>query len=363
MSIPVFRPTLRRRDFNSVLSCLVSDRIGGGPLHHELAGELARYLGAAGGACLATFSAAVHCALDALELSPGEAVVLSALAPAAYLPVLSGRGLRPLVADVDPASGLIQPAEVERCRAAGAKALVLHYPLGYVPESEGLFAIGLPVLEDISQALGGAYGASAAGEPRRCGGLGQVSVLSLGPEGIITAGGGAAVFARERRALKALREAVERLPRDTLLPDMNAALGLSQLREIDGFLKTRRAIAEVRSEAVSRCRHGLLGAQREGADVAYSFPVLVKDGVKQVRQFAMKKSVETCSAFSDAVAAIGLAVDGEPQVEAEAGGRPTSEHPAPVARDLLGRCTLFPLYPTLMKRDVQLIAKILSSLP
>jgi dTDP-4-amino-4,6-dideoxygalactose transaminase len=48
VSIPVFRPTLRRRDFNSVLSCLVSDRLGSGPLSHELASELARYLGASG---------------------------------------------------------------------------------------------------------------------------------------------------------------------------------------------------------------------------------------------------------------------------------------------------------------------------
>ena len=119
MSIPVFRPTLRRRDFNSVLGCLVSDRIGCGPLNHELAGELARFLGVAGGACLVSFTQAVHCALEALELSPGDAVVLSALAPADYLPALAGRGLRALVAEVDPASGLILRSEVERHLAAG----------------------------------------------------------------------------------------------------------------------------------------------------------------------------------------------------------------------------------------------------
>ena len=49
---------------------------------------------------------------------------------------------------------------------------------------------------------------------------------------------------------------MERQPRDALLPDMNAALGLTQLREIEGFLKARRAIAEVFSQAVARSRHG-----------------------------------------------------------------------------------------------------------
>ena len=379
MSIPVFRPTLRRRDFNSVLGCLVSDRIGSGPLAHELAGELARYLGVAGGACLTTFQAAVHCALDTFELQPGASVILSALAPAEYLPLLAGRGLQAVVVDVDPATGLLRFADAERCLASGAKAMVLHYPLGFVPETEDLFALGLPVLEDISQALGGACGgpAGAEGSQARCGGLGQASVLSLAPEGVITAGTGAAVFVRERRALKALRDAVDRQPRDGLLPDLNAALGLAQVRELEAFLKSRRAVAEVLAQAVARSRHGRLGAERESLDVPYGFPVLVKEGVKQVRQFAMKKGVETRSAFSDAVIAFGRVADepaaAGPVEKAEGGGEPgatglaarefLAEVAAPNAKDLLGRCTLFPLYPTLTKRDVQLIAKVLSALP
>jgi perosamine synthetase len=385
MSIPVFRPTLRRRDFNSVLACLVSDRLGAGPLNRELAAELSRFLGAAGGACLATYGQAVDCALETLGLAAGEAVVLSALAPAEYLRALAGRGLRPLVADVDPGSGLILRSEVERHLAGPveAKALVLHYPLGFVPETEELFGLGLPVLEDISQALGASLEAGAdaeegrpGGPSRRCGSLGTVSVLSLAPEGIITAGAGAAVFARERRELKGLREAVESRPRDALLSDLNAALGLVQTREIEGFLKSRRSIAEVFSQAVARSRHGRLGPLQEGTGVPYAFPVVVKDGVKQVRQFAMKRNIETCSAFADAVAAIGQGPL-EPLPDPEVAPDPSAERPpeaaprAPAAaprapagaRDLLARCVLFPLYPTLLKRDLQLIVKVLGALP
>jgi dTDP-4-amino-4,6-dideoxygalactose transaminase len=376
MPIPVFRPTLRRRDFNGVLGCLVSDRLGGGPLNHELASELARYLGAAGGACLATYSLAVDCALEALGLAPGEEVVLSALAPAEYLQVLAARRLKPLVADVDPGTGLVLRSEVERHLGCSPKALVLHYPLGCAPESDELFGLGLPVLEDISQALGASLGSGAdpgqdSPEPpsRRCGSLGEVSVLCLAPEGIITAGGGAAVFARDRRQLRALREAVDRRPRDALLPDMNAALGLAQAREIERFLKTRRAIAELFSQAVARSRHGRLGPLQEGSGAPYSFPVLVKDGVKAVRQFALKRNIETRSAFAEAVAAVGQG-PAEPAPEAPsaaesgpAGLRPEPPRAPAAARDLLARCILFPLYPTLLKRDLQLIVKVLSALP
>ncbi len=394
VSIPVFRPTLRRRDFNSVLSCLVSDRIGGGPLNHELAAELSRYLGAAGGACLATYREAVDCALEALGLVPGDAVVLSALAPSEYLRALAARGLRVLLADVDPGTGLSLRSEVERHLAGAPKALILHYPLGCVPESDELFQLGLPVLEDISQALGASLGVGGEGEvragadadaeaqaagpspapSRRCGGLGAVSVLSLAPEGIITAGAGAAVFARDRRELRALKEAVESRPRDALLSDMNSALGLAQAREIERFLKSRRAIAGLFTQAVARSRHGRLGPLQEptglpgGVGVPFSFPVLVKDGAKAVRQFAMKRNIETCSAFADSVAAVEQGPAEQPTAEpAAAGAQPGPGREAVrvpgAARDLLARCVLFPLYPTLLKRDLQLILKVLSALP
>ena len=367
MSIPVFRPTLRRRDLNGVLDCLVSDRIGPGPLGQELAAELSRYLGAAGGQCAAAYSTALQWAFDCLGLAPGDAVIVPSLAPAAYASALAGRGLRLLAADVDPASGLLERSEVERLLPEGPRALVLVYTLGLLPENEELFSLGLPVLEDISQALGAVLGQA------RCGSLGQASVLSLSPEGIITAGGGAAVFCRDRRALKRLRDAAERSPQDLRLPDLNAALGLAQLKSIEGFLKARQAIAEAFAQAVGRSRHGTLCSQRDTGSVPFSFPVLVKDSLKQARQYALRKGVETHGAFLDSLLAVEQA--GSVNPAEEAGSRPEGpEAPtgmpeaaagrgAPNARDLAGRCLLFPLYPALAKRDAQLVAKVLATLP
>jgi perosamine synthetase len=280
------------------------------------------------------------------------------------------------VADVDPETGLVRRSEVERHLGGAPKALILHYPLGCVPDSDELFRLGLPVLEDISQALGASLGEGGGAEAdgpspapsRRCGSLGAVSVLSLAPEGIITAGAGAAVFARDRRELKGLKEAVEARPRDALLSDLNAALGLAQAREIERFLKARRAMAALFSQAVARSRHGRLGPLQEQAGAPFSFPVLVKDGVKAVRQFAMKRNIETCSAFADAVAAVGQSPAGPPPEAPSEGAqgrlpRPETSQPPAAARDLLARCVLFPLYPTLLKRDLQLIVKVLSALP
>jgi perosamine synthetase len=253
----------------------------------------------------------------------------------------------------------VPPTEVERLLPAGPRALVLCYTLGFSPETDELFTLGLPVLEDISQALGARVGDS------RCGSLGQACVLSLGPEGIITAGGGAAVFARDRRSLKSLRDAAERSPKDSRLPDLNAALGLAQLKAIEGFLKARQAIAEAFSQAVGRSRHGTIHPPGEESSIPCSFPVLIKDSLKEVRQYAMRKGVETHLAFLDSLLAVGqpiweTAANEQPDPAAEASAAALD---APHARDLAERCLLFPLYPTLAKRDAQLIARVLASLP
>ena len=164
MSIPVFRPTLRRRDFNSVLGCLVSDRLGGGPLNHELAAELSRYLGAAGGACLATFGQAV--ALRAGDAGAGRGGGGGPFRPGpGRIPGGAGRagpegpgGRRGPGDRPDPAlRGGAPPGR----RARRRWCCTIRW--GCVPETDELFCLGLPVLEDISQALGASLGARGGG--------------------------------------------------------------------------------------------------------------------------------------------------------------------------------------------------------
>ena len=78
-----------------------------------------------------------------------------------------------------------------------------------------------------------------------------------------------------------------------------------------------------------------------------SFPVALADGMKDVRQYALKKAVDTLPAFGNTIAAL----EDSP-----------AAHCAH-ARSLVLRCLLFPLYPTLGKRDVENVCKVLASLP
>jgi dTDP-4-amino-4,6-dideoxygalactose transaminase len=86
---------------------------------------------------------------------------------------------------------------------------------------------------------------------------------------------------------------------------------------------------------------------------------LVRDGVKQVRQYALRRNIETQPAFSDTFLAFQESPENPDQHESAG----QDSRGFPNARALLLRCLKFPLYPSLAQREVQLISKVLSTLP
>ena len=128
---------------------------------------------------------------------------------------------------------------------------------------------------------------------------------------------------------------------------MNAALGIAQLAALDRFVLARRELAQAFLQSLMRSRHAPLVQKTEAENVLSSFPVVLTDGMKETRAYALKRGVETLPGFADSVAAVD-----EQLAEA-----------CPRARSLMLRCLLFPLYPMLAKRDVESVSKVLASLP
>jgi perosamine synthetase len=361
---------VKRKDMGSVLSCIVSDRLGPGEISRDLVSRLCHALGHAGGISLATSYLALSAALEALGLAAGDAVVVPALAPSTWLRVLQDRGLVPLVSDVDPESGSLDAAQAAVLVQKGAKAVMVHHALGIIADVAALAPLGVPIVEDASQALGGKIGETP------CGGMADICLLSLDPEHIITCGGGALVLGRSRQTAGALKRVQESSPRYSPLADMNAALGISQVAALESFVAVRREVAAAYAQALLKSRHKALVQKIEAEQVLSSFPVTLVDGMKDVRTYALKKNVDTIPAFADSIAALGTlsmeqpsattaapVPEGVPQVSAPADPAAGSAAGFPNARSLALRCLLFPLYPMLGKRDVEAVCRVLSTMP
>ncbi len=344
--IPVFKPSIRRKEMDSVLSSLVSDEIGPMNVQKELVKDLCRIIEAAGGFALREYERAFSLVLEALELEAGDGVVLSALDPTSAYKCIERLGLKPLPVDVEETCPCIDPRLVQKKVEEGAKAVLSTGRLGFVPALDRISELGVPLIEEISTTLGGHTGVGASGS------FGEQVILRLETDDLVTAGGGTVVLSKGRGDFVKLKKAAEALPREAFLPDMNAALAKIQLKELDRYFERRREIyAHLLHALQTGGRHGFPTQEGEGEAVAFSFPVLVEGGVKDVQGYARKKGVETKRAFEDSVLALF-----DPIASREENGFPR-------ARNFLNRCLLFPLYPRMAKDQVEQIAKVLSTLP
>ncbi len=326
---------------DAVLSSLVDDRIGPGPISQDFVRECAIYLGISGGIAFREHRRAVEIVFDAMEIGSGSALVMSPLAPRVYRDVVSERGIKVLYADVDPNTGCISTASVEEYVDAEPAACLVDSPAGFVPDLNSLADLGIPLIEDVSASFGGHC------LNRKCGSYGRYTVICLEARNMITAGGGAAVLAGTRRDLSLLKKATENFDTTYMLPDMNAALAGTQLKHIEEFIERRRGIASVYTQSIAKGKHRTFIQNGDAENVYYSFPVVLDGGAKDAVKYAHSKRVMATRAFEDS-ACFWAERDGSV---------------CPNAHALFLRCVFFPLYPLLTKDQIDRVARVLSTLP
>ena len=350
MMIEVYSPTIRRKEMDAVLTAMVEDKIGPGEqarLLIQIAKDILQFE-----YCMALRSPAIvlYLALKGLNLEDGQGVVLSALAPRYYGQVLADLRLVPLYCDVSQGIPVISPQAIEAAlsrKEAGleVRCILVNQTLGYVPDMAGIAGMGLPVIEDCSQSF------TIPAEGARNGAYGTFTMVGLEERDMLTAGGGALLYAMNRRDAAVLRN-LSILPEYTL-PDLNAAMAVIQCKEAPKNLEKRRKIAQVYAQAALRTRHKQF-IPREEAETPggeaynhYAFPLVLETGMKDVKAYAKRKDIAVESAFEHTLMGSSLV-------------------PAalcPEAYSLFLRTVLFPLYPRLGAEDVEKIAKLIMTLP
>lgn len=389
MKIPVTSPTIRRREMDAVLSCMVSEKIGPGELNAKLLQQVKESFGIDGSVALRSPSLALAYVLKALEISCGSTVLISALAPSWQYKWLLDAGFVPYVLDVNEETALINAASLQKGIDAGGKALLLHETLASVPsftsideEIDGVqnataqidvngsaqtdddvqnnlqgetqqgkvvscVALakqkGIPIIEDISQSAG-----STLQDGTKLGTLGTYAILGLEESDILTAGGGAVVMAPKRKDWIALKNATANAIETDLLPDINAALAFVQLKEQKRNQDIRQEMHELYARSLMQSRHKTFTNEDTNVvSAVYSFAVVLSSGLKDVKQYCSRKDIDIMPAFEKTVIAVF-----EDEIQN-----------CPVAKSLLLRCVLFPLYPRLGMNHASKIAKVLATLP
>ncbi|MEZ4362731.1 MAG: aminotransferase class I/II-fold pyridoxal phosphate-dependent enzyme [Kofleriaceae bacterium] len=229
-----------------------------GPHVDAFEAELAARLDLPHALALSSGTAALHLALQVLDVGPGDEVYCSTLTFAASANAIRYVAATPVFIDSEPGSWNLDPRMLAETLAAAAsagrlpKALIVVDLYGQCADLEPILDVcrahGVPVIEDAAEALGATYRGRAAGS------FGDLSVLSFNGNKIITTSGGGALLsrnpawiARARHLATQAREPVRHYEHRSVgynyrLSNLLAAVGRAQLRDLDRRVAARRAI-------------------------------------------------------------------------------------------------------------------------
>lgn len=270
--LPFSRPTISEEAIAEVAACLRSGWITTGPRVEKFEAMLRDYLSAPSAQSCISATGGLLMALVSLDLKPGDEVITSPMTFAATLNTIVLAGGKPRLIDVERGTYNMDLGQVEAAVNSRTRAIMPVHFAGLPVDMDRLNELaarkGLRVIEDAAHAIGTEY------KGRKIGSFGDTQVFSFHPNKNITTGEGGCVVTRDQamqRRIELLRfHGIDRsafpelkkkgLPHYEIalagykfnMMDMQAALGIHQLPQLDGFIERRRAIVEKYYQAFGR---------------------------------------------------------------------------------------------------------------
>lgn len=294
--LPYSKQTIEADDIAAVTETLSSSWLTTGPKVQEFENSFALATASNHAVAVNSGTAALHCAMHAAGIGPGDEVIVPAITFVATANAAIYLGATPVFADVDPNTLLIDPNDVLAKLTDKTKAIVgMDYggqPCDYSVLRQIADAHQLILISDACHSLGGAV----TGRP--VGSLADFTCFSLHPIKQITSGEGGMVTTNEASAARSMREfrshgvttdfrqredlATHRYAMETLgfnyrLTDIQCALGLSQLKKLDRFTDKRNEVADMYRELLQEIPFVEPLACREGVRNAYHLFVVKWD--------------------------------------------------------------------------------------
>ncbi len=301
--IPFFRPSVGEGEIAAVTECLRSGWLTTGPNVNALESELAAYCGAPHVNAVNSATAALHLALAAWDLQPGDEVITTPYTFAATATTIIHAGGTPVFADVRDVDANIDPEAIERAITPRTRAIV---PVHFAGEPCDMDAINdiarrhnLRVLEDAAHAIGTMY------RGRMVGTLSDAAAFSFyATKNITTAEGGALATADPELSERVRRLTLHGMSKDAWkrydaggswrydivefgfkdnLTDIAAALGRQQLQRLETFIEQRTRVAQ-RYFANLRDEEALIlpGFNEANRHCWHLFMIRVRNGVSAV---------------------------------------------------------------------------------
>ena len=261
--LPVMEPSLGGNEMKYVTDCIASGWISSqGHYVGKFEESFCKFLDVGNSLCVSNGTTALHLALAALGIGPGDEVIVPDLTFAASANVVIHLCAKPVLADVTRDTWTLDPADFERKITPRTKAVMPVHLYGHPCDMDPIMAIakkhGIFVVEDAAEALGAEY------RGRKVGTIGDVGCFSFFANKVITTGEGGMVTTNDAELMKrmaVLRDhGMEKGRRywhvvpgyNYRMTNLQAAIGLAQMERLDHFLTRRDEIVARYDAALSK---------------------------------------------------------------------------------------------------------------
>ena len=274
--IRINQPFLGKEEIDSAVEVLrsgvLTDKSGMGPRVLEFERSFAKYVGAKHAVAVVNGTAALHSALLAADVRPGDEVILPSFTFVGAVNAVVLTGATPVFADIDKDTYCLRTESVEECITRKTKAIVPTDLYGLPSDLKPVIDIakskGLTVIEDAAQAHGAQY------DSKRVGSVSDMTIFSFYAAKNLTTGEGGMVTTNDdeyAQALRMIRSHGEQRPYWTVrlghnyhMTEMAAAIGQAQLKKLPGFLERRRKNAELATEQLEMSGKLMLPREPDG---------------------------------------------------------------------------------------------------
>lgn len=257
MKIPLIKPFITQDIKNQVLEVLDSGYLTEGPVTHEFERVFAEYVGSRHAIAVTSCTTGLEIALRALNISPGDEVIVPDYTYPATASVVNIVGAHCVIVDIDPATMLIDYDAIEKAVTSKTKAIIpvslFGNPLDYDRLAEIKKKYGLYIVEDAACSIGAEFNGKKVGT------FADITVFSFHPRKFITTGEGGMITTEKQawadwmNSYKHFGMAMDNTSRAGVvfeIPGTNyklsnvlATIGLGQMRHIDELLSRRRELA------------------------------------------------------------------------------------------------------------------------
>ncbi len=294
--LPFSPPTIGEEEIQAVTETLRGGWLTVGPKVQAFESAFAEAVGASAALAVSSCTAALHLALVALEIGPGDEVVTSPYTFAATANVIEHVGARPVFADVEPDTLNLDPTRVEAVLTPRTRAILPVHFAGHPVDLDGFEALAeahhLELVEDAAHALPAKYKGRLIGSAR------HFTAFSFYATKNLTTGEGGMLTGDPERIARARPLALHGMSRDAWkrygqggswyyeiqsagykynFTDPQAAMGLIQLGRLESFQQRRLAVVQAYDRAFADCPEiELMHPRPEVSSARHLYPIRLR---------------------------------------------------------------------------------------